>query len=113
MIPNHTQELNQALSLIGDKWSTLILLEMAKGPQRFNALQAVLGINNSTLSDRLRALQEADLIEKYIFKEYPPRIEYRLTARGRDLEPVLQSLAAWVRKYLLGGTASHHKSPIS
>ena len=106
----HTKELKRALELIGDKWSALILLELTKGPGRFNELQATLGVNNTTLARRLETLTDAGLVTKKAFQEYPPRIEYGLTKKGRGLEPVLRSLAGWVREYLLHKDSRHVRS---
>jgi DNA-binding HxlR family transcriptional regulator len=103
----HTAELKRALSLIGDKWSSLILLELSRGNTRFVTLKAALGINNTTLTRRLDALTQAGLVTKQAFKEYPPRIEYTLTNKGEDLLPALHALAQWVRKHLLAGEESH------
>jgi DNA-binding HxlR family transcriptional regulator len=68
----------------------------ADGPTRFGELETRLGTrSSSTLSDRLAELLEADLIERRSFDEVPPRVEYSLTPRGRELETRLQPLLEW------------------
>ena len=103
----HIHELRLALNIIGDKWSALILLELAQGAGRFSTLQKTLRINNTTLTERLVSLTKAGLITKTTYQEYPPRIEYELTKKGQDLQPVLRAMAEWVKKYLLDDSQQH------
>jgi DNA-binding HxlR family transcriptional regulator len=90
----------EALSILGNKWTALIVMELSGGPARFSALeQKVHGINPRTLSQRLDYLEQKKLITKKCFAEVPPRVEYTLTAKGQDLLPILRSMAAWGDKY--------------
>ena len=89
-----------ALCVVGNKWTALIVMELSKGPARFSNLEHALGgISPRTLSQRLDYLEEKALITKKTFAEVPPRVEYTLTTKGRDLLPVLKSMAAWGEKY--------------
>lgn len=89
-----------ALKVLGNKWTALILLKMADGPQRFTQLERQLShISPRTLSQRLDDLVTHKIINKQVFAEAPPRVEYRLTAKGRDFVPVLKQMAAWGTKY--------------
>jgi DNA-binding HxlR family transcriptional regulator len=89
-----------ALSVLGDKWTALIVLELAKGPRRFSALeQALEHISPRTLSERLDRMQHCGLLTKQSFAEVPPRVEYSLTPKGKDLIPILKSMATWGEKY--------------
>lgn len=79
--------------LIGDRWTPLIVRDLAPGCRRFSELQRSLaGISPKTLSDRLRRLEEAGLISRTCFAEMPPRVEYRLTDKGHALLPILESM---------------------
>jgi len=90
----------QALSVIGDKWTALVVKELSDGCARFSTLQAALpGISPRTLSQRLDEMEQNKLITKKSFAEVPPRVEYTLTQKGRDLLPILESMAAWGDKY--------------
>jgi DNA-binding HxlR family transcriptional regulator len=90
----------QALEIIGNKWTALIVKELSDGCARFSSLQAALpGISPRTLSQRLDDMEQKKLITKRIFAEVPPRVEYTLTAKGKDLLPILKSMAAWGDKH--------------
>lgn len=89
-----------AMQIIGNKWTALILRDLAAGPKRFSELEKSVGnINPRTLSQRLDDLEEQHIITKQSFAEIPPRIEYTLTPKGYDLIPVLRQMAAWGSKY--------------
>lgn len=90
----------EALSILGNKWTALIVMELSKGCGRFSALEHTLsGISPRTLSQRLDDMQDKRLITKKAFAEVPPRVEYTLTDKGRDLLPILKSMACWGEKY--------------
>lgn len=90
----------EAVSILGNKWTALIVLELAGGPTRFSALEHRLsGISPRTLSQRLDDLQQKRLITKKSYAEVPPRVEYTLAPKGKDLIPILKSMAAWGDKY--------------
>jgi DNA-binding HxlR family transcriptional regulator len=92
--------------LVGDKWTLLIIRDLAEGCKRFGHLQkSVTGISPRTLSDRLSGLEEAGLITREAFAEIPPRVEYRLTEMGRGLIPVLDAMRAYGQQWLAGREA--------
>ena len=81
------------LDLIGSKWSVQILRELFAGDRRTHEfLQALPGISSKTLTMRLRELEAYGLIERRVYAEIPPRVEYSLTEKGRELEPVMKQL---------------------
>jgi len=89
-----------AMAIIGNKWTALILRDLATEPKRFGELeQSLHGISPRTLSQRLDDLEHCGIVTKKSFAEVPPRTEYALTSKGRDLIPVLQQMAAWGDKY--------------
>lgn len=89
-----------ALAIVGNKWTALIVKELSEGCARFSGLQAALpGISPRTLSQRLDEMEHCGLITKKTYAEVPPRVEYTLTAKGRDLLPILESMADWGAKY--------------
>ena len=88
-----------AMQIIGNKWTALILRDLAAGPQRFGELEKSVGsINPRTLSQRLDDLESHGIITKSA-GDNPARPAYELTSKGRDLLPVLQQMAAWGDKY--------------
>jgi DNA-binding HxlR family transcriptional regulator len=89
-----------AMEIIGNKWTALILRDLTDGPKRFSELEKSVGnINPRTLSQRLDDLEKHAIITKQSYAETPPRIEYTLTKKGKDLVPVLKQMAAWGDKY--------------
>lgn len=89
-----------AMDIIGNKWTALILRDLAAGPKRFSELEKSVGsINPRTLSQRLDDLERHAIITKQSYAEVPPRTEYTLTAKGADLIPVLRQMAEWGSKY--------------
>lgn len=89
-----------AMEIIGNKWTALILRDLASGPKRFGELEKSVGnINPRTLSQRLDDLETHNIISKDRCSTSPTRPEYCLTEKGEDLIPVLQQMAAWGTKY--------------
>lgn len=88
------------MEIIGSKWTALILRDLAGGSKRFGELEKSVGdINPRTLSRRLDDLEQHGIITKTSFAEVPPRVEYTLTDKGKDLVPVLRQMAEWGNKY--------------
>jgi len=86
----------RALDLVGDKWTLLIVRDLAAGPRRFVELQRVLpGISTEQLRSRLNRMVADGLVTRQRYREVPPRVDYELTERSRDLLPVLAAVARW------------------
>ncbi len=86
----------RALDLVGDKWTLLIVRDLATGPLRFVELQRVLpGISTEQLRSRLNRMVADEMLTRKRYREVPPRVEYALTKRSRELLPVLGELARW------------------
>ena len=89
-----------AMNVIGNKWTALILRDLAAGHCRFCALEKTVGnINPRTLSKRLDDLESQGIITKVTYPEVPPRVEYSLTPKGEDLLPIIEEMAEWGAKY--------------
>jgi DNA-binding HxlR family transcriptional regulator len=89
-----------ALRVLGDKWSALIVRELTAGAKRFGELESGLpGISPRTLSQRLDLLEECEILTKAVFAQVPPKVEYKLTAKGEDLIPILESMIRWGDRY--------------
>lgn len=80
------------LAQISSKWSILILRELFGGNRRTHELQEALPVSTKTLTLRLRELEKYDIIERKVYPEIPPRVEYSLTSKGRELQPVIEAL---------------------
>ena len=87
----------RTLDIVGERWTILILRDlMLSGPRKFHELDRSLpGISPTTLSARLKRLEEAGIVERRFYEQHPPRAEYLLTERGETLRPVLKALFEW------------------
>ena len=90
----------RALEVVGERWTLLIVRDVFLGLRRFDELQESLGIARNVLADRLNRLVEDGVLEKVRYSERPERFEYRLTAKGRDLNVAIAGLRQWGDKYL-------------
>jgi DNA-binding HxlR family transcriptional regulator len=98
--------------IIGNKWTPLIVRDLARGRRRFSELErSLVGISPKTLSDRLKRLEEADVVVRECFAEVPPRVEYSLTPRGFALLPVIESMRAFGTAWLAGRSCDDEVQP--
>jgi len=93
----------RALDLVGDKWTLLIVRDLAAGPRRFVELQRVLpGISTEQLRSRLNRMVADAMLTRKRYREVPPRVDYELTDRARGLLPILGELARWGYEWAWG-----------
>lgn len=85
----------RTLEVVGDKWTLLILRDAFYGVRRFEDFTRDLGIARNVLTDRLGRLVDEGVLEKRQYEEHPPRFEYVLTPKGRDLLPVILTMMRW------------------
>lgn len=90
----------RALSVVGDRWSLLILREAFLRTRRFDDFQARTGAPRPVLAERLKTLVEEEVLERRRYSDRPERFEYRLTEKGRDLYPVVVSLLRWGDRWM-------------
>ena len=91
------------LALLGQKWVPHIIYELTGGKRRFNELATVVGgCNSRTLRDRLKGLEELDIVSRRIVETMPPWVEYELTSRGSELAQALVAVGDWGHKYMEG-----------
>ena len=88
------------LTLIGDKWKVLILRDLMPGTKRFGELKKSVGnVSQKVLTAQLRAMEESGLVNRKVYAEVPPRVEYSLTELGKSLKPILDSMWDWGEGY--------------
>lgn len=93
----------RTVEMFGDEWTLMILREMFLGGRRFDDLQRQIGASPYTLSQRLKRMEGIGVIRRETYSERPPRHEYRLTDKGRDLWAVIVSMKIWGDKWLDDG----------
>ena len=90
-----------AIQLLGKRWTGLILDTLLQGPRRFCEMtSAVDGLSDRVLSDRLRELEAEGVVERIVYPQIPVRVEYRLTRKGQDLQPVVQAIHHWAENWI-------------
>jgi DNA-binding HxlR family transcriptional regulator len=91
----------RTLDVIGERWTALLLRDLLRhGPRRFQDFQASLpGVAPNTLSARLKAMEDDDLVKRVVYSERPMRLEYVLTDKGKSLGPVIKALRDWGRTH--------------
>ena len=103
----------RALDLVGDKWTLLIVRDLSSGPRRFVELQRVLpGISTEQLRSRLNRMVADGMLTRKRYREVPPRVDYELTQRARDLMPVLAELAKWGYQWAWTPPRTHERIDI-
>jgi DNA-binding HxlR family transcriptional regulator len=92
----------RTLELVGERWTLLIVRDALLGVTRFDGFLARLGIARNVLADRLNGLVDNGILDRVQYQDRPPRYEYQLTARGRELLPVIVTLTEWGDRHLAG-----------
>ena len=88
------------LMLIGDKWKVLILRDLMPGTKRFGELKKSIGsVSQKVLTAPLRDMEANGLVDRKVYAEVPPRVEYSLTEVGRSLKPILDAMGCWGEEY--------------
>ena len=90
------------LEVIGDPWTLLVIRDAFQGVRRFEQWQERLGVARNVLAARLKTLVQHGVLEPQLYSERPPRNEYVLTAKGKDLSDVLVTLHGWGAKHVYG-----------
>ncbi|WP_405382630.1 winged helix-turn-helix transcriptional regulator [Maribacter sp. LLG6340-A2] len=91
--------LEYCMDMIGGKWKPMLIFHISKGTNRFNKLfNEIEGINRQMLSKQLKSLEKTGILDRTLYGEMPPRVEYSLTPLGKSLLPVLQAMTKWGEK---------------
>lgn len=92
---------HEAVELIGRRWAGAIIYVLMNGNTRYAALrEAIPGITDRMLSERLRELEEAGIVERQVTPEIPVRVEYGLSTKGRELEQSIKSISDWASQWI-------------
>ena len=90
----------KAMELLSKRWVGLILFDLLHGPKRFSEMEADLPISGRLLSDRLKMLEKEGIVDRNIYSEFPVRIEYSLSDKGKALEPVIIEIQNWAEGFI-------------
>ncbi|RAS80913.1 winged helix-turn-helix transcriptional regulator [Priestia endophytica] len=107
---NSSCPIEKTMSVIGGKWTFLILRELFTEPKRFGELQKTLkNVSPRTLSLRLKELEHEGIISRKIYAEIPPHVEYSLTYKGEALRPIFEAMKEWGNTWDVLGIGSAHE----
>ncbi len=101
-LPKVSCSVARTMSVIGDRWTMLVLRDLFLGIRRFEDFEKRLGIARPVLSQRLKKLVEEGVLDRVRYEQRPARYEYRLTPKGRDLYPIIITLTNWGDKHMAG-----------
>jgi DNA-binding HxlR family transcriptional regulator len=104
--PTTTDERRDAVAvsadIVGAKWTALLIYDLAGGTRRFRELEhSCAGISSRTLAERLRTLEREGVVRRHSYPESPPRVEYELTDKGRDLIPIIDAMTTFGRTWMI------------
>ena len=114
-LPGRPCPVAATLELVGERWSLLVVREVALGEHRFSGIVAGTGAPRDRVAARLRSLTEAGVLERRQYQSGPDRFDYHLTASGRDLLPVLGALLTWGRAHAVAPDdpeRDHHRETL-
>ena len=90
----------KAISILSQRWTALVIYQLLSGPRRFSEIQSTIGISGKVLSDRLKELEQMEIINRKVFPSTPVVIKYSLTEKGRSMEPILKSIEEWSQQWI-------------
>ncbi|MEI3614013.1 winged helix-turn-helix transcriptional regulator [Pseudogracilibacillus sp. SO30301A] len=85
----------KAMSLLGQRWTGMIIYQLLKGPQRFCHIETTVGVSGRVLSERLKDLEQEGIVKREVYPETPVRIEYSLTEKGLSLQSLMKEIEKW------------------
>ena len=92
--------LSKAMDLLGKRWNALIIYQLLQGPQRFSSIEQALPISGRLLSERLKELEQEQIVERIVNEMTPTRSEYALTEKGCALEATVRSIEGWSKQWI-------------
>lgn len=99
-----------SMAMIGGKWKILILYHLLRGTKRFGELRRLIpGVTQKMLTQQLRELEDDAIVDRKVYPQVPPKVEYSLTPLGMDLKPVFARLCIWGRKQIRAAAGNSEK----
>lgn len=90
----------KAMTILSQRWTGMIIYQLLSGPQRFCTIESSIGVSGRVLSERLKDLENEEIVRREVHPETPVRIEYSLTAKGKALEPLMREIEKWSQSWL-------------
>ncbi|GEL76998.1 winged helix-turn-helix transcriptional regulator [Tenuibacillus multivorans] len=93
--PTICPKFEKAISILSQKWTALVIYQLLLGTQRFSEIQSTIGISGKVLADRLKDLENQEIVKREVIPETPVIIEYSLTEKGKTMEPIIRDIEKW------------------
>jgi DNA-binding HxlR family transcriptional regulator len=90
----------KALSILSQRWTALVVYQLLLGTQRFSEIQSSIGISGKVLSDRLKELEQHNIVKREVIPQTPVIIKYSLTEKGHSMEPILKTIETWSQSWI-------------
>ena len=97
--PENILAIKDALDALEGRWKLLIMVALVNGNKRFKEIAREIGITDKMLSKELKTLETNKLITRHVYDTFPPTVEYSITAHGKSLDNVLESLSKWGKQH--------------
>lgn len=98
--PTICPKFEKAISLLSQRWTALVIYQLLLGTQRFSEIQSSIGISGKVLSDRLKELEQLNIVKREVIPETPVLIEYSLTEKGHSMEPIIRTIENWSQDWV-------------
>lgn len=98
--PTICPKFEKAISLLSQRWTALVIYQLLRGTHRFSEIQSAIGISGKMLSERLKELEQLDIIKREVIPETPVVIQYSLTKKGYSMEPILKTIENWSQTWI-------------
>ncbi|WP_107943222.1 MULTISPECIES: helix-turn-helix domain-containing protein [Metasolibacillus] len=99
--PTICPKFEKAISLLSQRWTALVIYQLLSGSQRFSEIQSAIGISSKVLSERLKELEQQEVVKREVIPETPVVIEYSLTEKGHSIEPILRTIENWSQQWVV------------
>ena len=98
--PTICPKFEKAISLLTQRWTTLVIYQLLRGTHRFSEIQSAIGISGKVLSERLKELEQLEIIKREVIPDTPVMILYSLTDKGHSMEPILKTIENWSQEWI-------------
>lgn len=98
--PTICPKFEKAISLLSQRWTALVIYQLLRGTHRFSKIQSAIGISGKMLSERLKELEQLDIIKREVIPETPVIIQYSLTDKGYAMKPIIKTIENWSQTWI-------------
>lgn len=98
--PTICPKFEKAISLLSQRWTALVIYQLLQGTHRFSEIQSAIGISGKVLSERLKELEQLEIVNREVIPDTPVMIQYSLTEKGNSMAPILKTIESWSQAWI-------------